>query len=210
MAPDIEKNYHLIQKKLEHYPHASLIAVSKRQPLERLLALSQLGHRDFGENYLQEWQDKKDQFPNDMRWHFIGQLQSRKIKQLVNEGIHSIHSIGSNSGFSKAKNLETFPKGGFFLQVNLAEENQKGGFTRTELEQLDIDQLSNCMGLMCIPPAQLDQAKLREHFQTMKQLNDQMGFKYLSMGMSSDWELALDEGSTHIRVGSALFGSRDS
>jgi pyridoxal phosphate enzyme (YggS family) len=207
----IQEAYGRIQEKVELYSKARLIAVSKRQPIERIKALVALGHKDFGENYLQEWVDKKSSFPNDIQWHFIGQLQSRKLKSLISEQIFCIHSLGSRSAFEKLSKQEELPKGGVLLQVNLAGEEQKGGVGLAEIEMMKSEGLlDGCRGIMSIPPSNWDRTQLKAHFKSLKQLKDQLGFEELSMGMSSDWELALDEGSTMIRVGSALFGERTS
>jgi uncharacterized pyridoxal phosphate-containing UPF0001 family protein len=99
--------------------------------------------------------------------------------------------------------------GPVFIQVNCAEEEQKGGLLRSQLDELlDEHDLSGFSGLMSIPPANWEKTQLLHHFKTMRELNAKLGYKALSMGMSSDWELALGEGATHIRVGSALFGQR--
>jgi pyridoxal phosphate enzyme (YggS family) len=209
ISNQIQEAYGQIQEKVNEYDHARLIAVSKRQPIERLEALVALGHKDFGENYLQEWLEKKGGLPSDLRWHFIGQLQSRKLKSLMTEGVHCIHSLGSRSVCEKLKKHETLPEGGVLLQVNLAEEEQKGGVGLAEIEAMKSDGLlDRFRGIMSIPPSVWNPTQLRSHFKALKKLNDELGFKELSMGMSSDWELALDEGATMIRVGSALFGER--
>jgi PLP dependent protein len=202
-------SYGKIMQKVSSYPGARLVAVSKKQSVEKIKILLAAGHLDFGENYLQEWEDKVEALPKTLRWHFIGQLQSRKLKTLVDKKIYAIHSLGSLSAFQKSCQLQANIEGGYFIQVNLAEEEQKGGLNRVELDQvLSEGHHSSIKGLMTIPPADFKGAQLRAHFREIKTLNDQYGFKELSMGMSEDWECALDEGSTHIRVGSALFGQR--
>ncbi len=206
---ELERRYLKMSSVLESYPEAQLVAVSKRQPLEKLAFMATLGHRDFGENYLQEWEGKVGQLPAECRWHFIGQCQSRKVKAMVTGGIYGIHSIGSESSLKKVLPLVNELQGPLFIQVNLAGEAQKGGLSRQDLELLmGLHDLSVFAGLMTIPPAGLSQAELKCHFREMNTLNEQLGFDQLSMGMSADWELALGEGATHIRVGSALFGAR--
>lgn len=201
--------FHRVRLRLEAHPEARLIAVSKRQESSKIEVLYQEGQRDFGENYQQELEAKQGTLPGDIRWHFIGQLQSRKVKPLVAGGVHCIHSIGSPSALGKINSL-TPPTGGFLLQVNLMEEEQKGGFSQRELMELAEQGLpEGIVGLMCIPPVHLEGAQLRDHFRQMRQLKESLGLAELSMGMSSDWELALDEGSTMIRMGTALFGPRD-
>jgi pyridoxal phosphate enzyme (YggS family) len=209
MLEQVKEAYGRIAEKVDTYDGARLIAVSKRQPIERLEVLVDCGHRDFGENYLQEWEGKKDRFSSEIRWHFIGQLQSRKLKTLVDSDIHCIHSLGGSSSLKKLNGLERLPTGGILVQVNLAGEEQKGGFTREALDGLYKDgSLKDCCGLMSIPPANWDDHQLELHYKEMKALNDQFGFSELSMGMSGDWEIALDQGATMVRVGSALFGAR--
>lgn len=204
----ILKAFEAVQKVLENYD-ATLVAVSKRQPLERVKVLVDAGHKDFGENYLQEWIAKKDSLPSDLNWHFVGQLQSRKIKDLVKNGIHTIHSVGSPSSIGKVSS--STPALPWLIQLNLAGESQKGGISEEAFHVLmeDRSSLMGLEGLMCIPPAGLSPSDLRQHFQAMRKLKDQYSLKELSMGMSSDWELALDEGSTMIRLGSILFGERE-
>ena len=206
-SASIIKAYGEVIKTLEKYP-ASLVAVSKRQPIERVEVLVGEGHKDFGENYLQEWQDKKPLLPSDLRWHYVGQLQSRKLKELNRDGIHMIHSVGSSSAVGKIPALAPLPP--WLVQINLAGEDQKGGISEQEFHEMMTDQsrLPGLEGLMCIPPASLSGEGLRLHFRKMRELKEQYQLKELSMGMSSDWEMALDEGSTLVRLGSILFGER--
>ena len=203
-------SYQKIQQKVSAFSNARLVAVSKFQSIEKIKVLVEAGHRDFGENYVQEWEAKMSHFSIPLRWHFIGQLQSRKLKDLVEKNIYAIHSIGSMSAFERLLKLKSIPEGGCFLQINLAGEAQKGGLSMQEVESLleKIPPNGVIRGLMTIPPVDYRDTTLRKHFKEVKRLNDQWGFKELSMGMSDDWEMALEEGSTTIRVGSALFGSR--
>jgi PLP dependent protein len=204
----ILKAYAKVKKTLENY-EASLVAVSKRQPLERIQVLVDAGHRDFGENYLQEWEQKKELLPSDLNWHFVGQLQSRKIKSLVQGGVHCVHSVGSSSSIKKIKGFDPPPS--WLIQINLAGEEQKGGLSQDEFHLMmeKPEDLTGLKGLMCIPPSNLSQSQLQAHFKKMRELKDQYSLKELSMGMSADWEMALDEGSTLIRLGSVLFGERN-
>ena len=212
-SAQILSSYEKIRQRVERFPGARLVAVSKFQSVEKIKILVDAGQLDFGENYLQEWQDKRDLLPHQLRWHFIGQLQSRKLKDLMaNHPIYSIHSIGSLSALAKLKNMGELPSGGCFLQINLAGEAQKGGLSLTELEvaEAEFGLKKLIRGLMTIPPITYQGETLRQHFKTMKKLNDQWGFAELSMGMSDDWEMALEEGATYIRIGSAIFGARPS
>ena len=205
----ILSSYSDILKTLENFPKARLIAVSKRQNRARLSLLVEAGHRDFGENYLQEWLDKKESFPETIRWHFIGQVQSRKVATLHHSGVDSVHGFGSESSLRKLDSLPASLPGNAFLQINLLHEEQKGGVSEDDARRLHEEgKLSRISGLMCIPPFDLSSSELRAYFKKMRELKEELGFAELSMGMSSDWQLALDEGATLIRVGTGIFGSR--
>jgi len=206
----ILEQYHEINEVLRAYPNAKLVAVSKRQNNEKIKVLVDAGHLDFGENYFQEWQEKKEIFPNNLRWHFIGGLQSRKVASLVREKIACIHSLGSSSSISKYNAQTIKPELGAFIQVNMALEAQKSGVSVDELKKLrDEGQLGNIKGLMTMPPAGSSETELREQFSSLRKLAESCELKELSMGMSSDWKIALDEGATFIRMGSTIFGQRD-
>jgi len=206
----ILEQYQIITGAMSAYPNAKLVAVSKRQNNEKIKVLVDAGHLDFGENYYQEWLEKKIVFPDNLRWHFIGGLQSRKVATLVKENIACIHSLGSHSSISKYNALETKPDLGAMIQVNIASEDQKSGVTIDELKKLcDEGGLEYIKGLMTMPPAGLEESELRKQFSTLRQLAENYKLKELSMGMSSDWKIALDEGATFIRLGSAIFGERD-
>ena len=127
LKEEILEKYHHIMRVLESFSEAKLVAVSKRQELEKIEILYEAGHRDFGENYLQEWESKKENFNSDIRWHFIGQVQSRKVKPMLEGGIYSIHSLGSESSLKKWVAAENKTEGPTFIQVNLEGEVQKGG-----------------------------------------------------------------------------------
>lgn len=201
--------YEKIQKVVENYPSAICIAVSKRQEQEKIQVLVEVGHKDFGENYLQEWESKKENFSKSIRWHFIGQTQSRKVKPMVESGIYSIHSLGSESSLSKWNALPNKSVGPSFLQVNLEGETQKGGVSYDLAKKLKGEgKLESIQGLMTIPPFGLDKEILRAHFKKMRHLCDELKLPELSMGMSSDWQMALEEGSTCVRVGTGIFGKR--
>lgn len=206
----IEDHYQSIQETLKKYSNAKLVAVSKKQNLEKLKILYDCGHRLFGENYLQEWQDKKSTLSDDIEWHFIGSLQSRKVKSLILDGISCIHSLGSESCLKKYAQSEQKPPFGAFIQVNIAGEEQKAGLSPEAVRQYcNEDNLTFINGLMTMPPAGLEEKELRFHFKTLKSLAEELNLKEVSMGMSSDWKIALEEGATLIRIGSSLFGPRD-
>jgi pyridoxal phosphate enzyme (YggS family) len=199
----------------------TLIAVSKTQPANAVEALYHLGHRDFGENYAQELVTKakelEDRGCTGIRWHFIGHLQTNKVKALI-PFLHTVHTVDSEKlARELAKRWKEAARPGklpVFIEVNIDQEDSKAGLnpndvphlakTVTELPELELQ------GLMCIPaiaetgPENSSFAKLRQlEAQCQPQTNGQ-----LSMGMSSDFEAALQAGATHIRLGTILFGPR--
>ena len=189
-----------------------LIAVSKVQPLDRVLAVLEAGHRLFGENYVQEaaakWPGLRDRF-GPVKVHMIGPLQTNKAKLAV-ELFDAIHTLDRPSLAQKLAALAqargTSPE--LFVQVNTGEEPQKAGVLPADLAGF----LKDCramdlapVGLMCIPPEGEDSTP---HFAMLAQMAADHGLSGLSMGMSSDFEAAIAHGATHIRVGSAIFGAR--
>lgn len=199
-----------------------LIAVSKTKPVEDILALYELGQRDFGENYVQEMADKKSNLPDDIRWHFIGHLQSNKIKYM-SPFVYMIQGVDSykvlieiNKHALKQQRIIQC-----LLQVHIAAEETKFGFNEDELtnaiEQYKKDQLKNVRlsGLMGMASFTVDKNQVRKEFfylktifnETRSLLNDN-DFSTLSMGMSSDYAIAIEEGSTMVRIGSLIFGER--
>jgi pyridoxal phosphate enzyme (YggS family) len=190
-----------------------LIAVSKRKSEEDILPIINLGHKNFGENQLQEvikkWPSLKSQF-DDIKVHFIGSIQSKKVQQIIEQCdvIHTLDrekiiSIISEMDCSKIRNKT------FFIQVNTGSEMQKSGVVLDQVEAL-IEMCKNYNikidGLMCLPPENETPDK---HFEILQSLAKNNHLKYLSMGMTNDYECALKYGATHIRVGTAIFGSRD-
>ncbi len=193
-------------------PMPKLIAVSKKQPNERVRAVLSAGHRVFGENRVQEAEEKWPIFAKEfdgIELHLLGPLQSNKVKKAV-QLFDVIHSIDSVKLIEKiAYQREQLQKNiQLFIQVNIGEENQKSGAMETDLPNLvkhARDLNLNVIGLMCIPPSEEDP---RPYFRKLKKLNLEFGFSELSMGMSGDYLQAIDEGATHVRVGSAIFGER--
>lgn len=189
-----------------------LIAVSKVQPLERVIAVLDQGHRLFGENYVQEsqgkWPDLRARFA-DVSVHMIGPLQTNKAKVAV-ELFDAIHTLDRPSLADKLAKLAQ-ARGqcpDLFIQVNTGEEPQKAGILPADLDGF----VTSCrgmdltpQGLMCIPPDGEDPAP---HFAMLAGMATRNGLTGLSMGMSSDFEVAIAHGATHIRVGSAIFGAR--
>ena len=190
----------------------TLIAVSKVQPAERVLAVLTEGHRIFGENYVQEaagkWPEWRDRF-NGVELHMIGPLQTNKAK-LALDLFDAIHTLDRPSLATKLASLGqargTLPQ--LFVQVNTGEEPQKAGVLPADLTAF----LRDCramdlspFGLMCIPPEGEDSTP---HFALLARMAADHGLPGLSMGMSGDFEAAIAQGATHIRVGSAIFGAR--
>jgi PLP dependent protein len=187
----------------------ALVAVSKTHAIESIRELYDLGVRDFGESRFQEALPKIEALPNDITWHFIGHLQSNKARKVA-EYFDVIHTIQSES------QLKEIQKAGreiqAFIEVNIAEESNKHGIFADELDDLGklvihYDHV-HLRGLMTIGPALDEPEKMRPFFRSLRLLNERIGGDWLSMGMSGDFEVAIQEGSTHIRVGTALFGER--
>ena len=195
----------------------TLVAVSKTKPIEEILELYDLGHRDFGENYVQELVEKAERLPRDIRWHFIGHLQTNKVKLIV-PFVYLIHGVDS------IKLLKEIDKEGAkqsrvihcLLQVHIAQEETKFGFDENELSGIPVSQFANVkiIGLMGMASLTDDMNKVRMEFTHLKTLfkklqasNPQL--QILSTGMSSDYKIAIEEGSNMVRIGSLLFGERD-
>ncbi len=202
-----------------------LIAVSKTKPVSDLRAAYDAGQRVFGENYVQELTEKQPLLPADIEWHFIGHLQSNKVKYIA-PFVHWIHGVDSfrllkETSKQAVKNNRTIQ---CLLQVHIAQEESKFGFSPAELiEQSssfnpeDYPGVELC-GLMGMASFTNDEQLIRSEFRTLKSTFDALhsgtfntlpSFGQLSMGMSGDWKMAIEEGSTMIRVGSAIFGSRN-
>lgn len=189
----------------------TLIAVTKRRTIDEILPLLDAGHRDFGENTVQEatkkWSFLKKDYP-DVRLHFIGNLQLNKVKQAV-MSVDTFHSVDStrliDKIISSCKQTGRIPS--YFLQVNIGKELQKSGCLPEDAADLCKYahlQYMPFTGLMCIPPAGQPAIPF---FTKLRTLGQQAALPHLSMGMSADYEDALRNGATHIRVGSALFSS---
>ena len=211
---NIVQNFLNIRDKLTNTNlNPTVIAVSKTFPLGHIKPLIDHGHRVFGENKVQEakqkWSELKDSY-KDLELHLIGGLQSNKSKEAVQlfDYIHSVDSIKLASELSKAE-AKLGVKRKYFIQVNVGMEEQKSGVTKKEIGNLlkccVSEKNLNIIGLMCIPP--FDQNPT-PHFNYLKELNNDLGLKFISMGMSEDYMNAAKCGSTHVRIGSKIFGSR--
>ncbi len=199
----------------------SLIAVSKTKPNADLMELYALGQRAFGENYVQELVDKAASLPKDIQWHFIGHLQSNKVKYIA-PFVHLIHGVDSEKLLQEI-NKQALKQGRVIdclLQVHIAEEDTKFGFDETSLmEFLQSNRLVNypnvtIKGLMGMASFSDNQEQVQKEFKLLKKCFDlatnSIGptCTILSMGMSGDYELAIQEGSNMVRIGSLLFGAR--
>ncbi len=213
------KKYQEIISKLDG--KASLVAVSKIRSVEDILELYNLGQRDFGENYVQELVSKYEQLPKDIRWHFIGHLQSNKVKYIA-PFVHLIHGVDSFN-LLKEINKQALKNNRIIdclLQVHISKEETKFGLDEKELYQLfelpELHQLKNIhiSGLMGMASFTEDNDLIIKEFSFLKSLFDKFNiqnstFNILSMGMSADFQFALDAGSNMIRIGSMLFGARN-
>ena len=209
---DIENNIkvHLNELKVSNLP--KIIAVSKTFNISKIAPLIEYGHKDFGENKVQEavekWTEIKKLNP-DIKLHMIGKLQTNKVKFAVKlfDYIHSVDSEKLAKKIADEQN-KINKKMKVFLQVNIGEEIQKSGINKNELEKLVVycgDIGLDLIGLMCIPPVDHDP---EIYFQEIKTLNKFLGFTELSMGMSSDYLIAAKHLATYVRVGSSIFGQR--
>lgn len=201
-------------------PGVRLIGVSKRHPVSAIEAFAAVGLRDFGENYAQEFRDKyRDCQAPDLRWHFIGHLQANKLKYVVGKTL--IHTLDRPSLLTalQARAAREQLVQDVLVEVSLVPEANKAGITPDRVgDLLDlVGEQANvrCRGLMAIPPAGSAE-QTRPHFAALRRLRDALAKKprpgvqleHLSMGMSSDFEVAIEEGATLVRVGTALFGPR--
>jgi hypothetical protein len=218
----VADNIHLIERQLKG--KATLIAVTKTKPVALLQEAYDAGCRQFGENKVQEMVEKHPQLPADIDWHLIGHLQTNKVKYIAPfvALIQSVDSLKLLQEINKQalKNERVID---CLLQIYIADEETKFGFLPDEAETLinspELGQLANVrvIGLMGLATNTDDEEQVRREFRGLKQLYDQLAkaqrpnvqFSQLSMGMSGDYQIAVDEGSTMVRVGSAIFGSRN-
>ena len=196
--------------------NVTLVAVSKTKPNEDIMALYELGQRDFGENYVQELVAKQQALPADIRWHFIGHLQSNKVKMIA-PFVHLIHGVDSNKllleinkqGAKLNRNI------GCLLQVYIAKEESKFGLDESEILEIATIQSTlhslSIRGMMGMASFTNDTEQVRKEFRSMYQISKTFPFAtapIISMGMSNDYPIAIEEGSNMVRIGSLLFGSR--
>jgi pyridoxal phosphate enzyme (YggS family) len=191
--------------------HVTLVAVSKTQPIEAILAAYEFGQRHFGESRLQESIPKIDNAPDDIIWHFIGSLQSNKVRRIT-ESFDVIHTLAKPAQLIQMGKSALSKPIDVLVEVNIANEAQKTGLSLETLDEF-LPMLLQCplvqfRGLMTIGPALADAEAMRPYFKALRQANERVGGEWLSMGMRNDFEVAIQEGSTHVRIGTALFGAR--
>ncbi|MFV0391834.1 MAG: YggS family pyridoxal phosphate-dependent enzyme [Paludibacteraceae bacterium] len=215
-----------IQELRKHIPaHVQLVCVSKFHPIESVMEAYNAGERAFGESRVQELIAKQPELPVDIRWHFIGHLQTNKIKSII-PFVSLIHGVDSlkvlteiNKQAEKAERIVSC-----LLQVHIADEETKFGFSAEELEALFSNSVTSRLknvqiaGLMGMATYTDDENQIRKEFQFLHTLFTQIkkthfptdeNFKELSMGMSQDYAIAIDEGSTMVRIGTSIFGERE-
>lgn len=201
--------------------NVTLVAVSKTKPIEDIQIAYNLGQRDFGENKVQELIDKEESLAKDIKWHFIGNLQTNKVKYLVDK-VYLIHSLSSIKLLKKIE--DEFSKhnstANLLIQINIGKEETKGGIYEEDLLEMinEVEKCNNCKvkGLMAIIPKGNDEEN-RFYFKKMKSIFDDLSKKsyknikmeILSMGMTHDYMIAIEEGSNLIRVGEGIFGKRN-
>lgn len=221
---DIKANLEVIKKSFPNQD-CKLIAVSKTKPLADLQAAYEAGIRDFGENKVQEIQAKQPEMPEDARWHMIGHLQSNKVKYIA-PFVHLIHGVDSFKLLleinKQGKKIDRMIP--VLIQMHIAEEENKFGFDRSELDEMlgskEFAEFTHVkvIGLMGMATFTENEDQVRKEFKGLKQLFDELkdrslpdfvDLQEISMGMSGDYKIAQEEGSTMVRIGSAIFGSRN-
>ena len=224
------ENYRAVEEKVKNAcqragrkrEEVTLIAVSKTKPVSMIEELLPLGVRDFGENKVQELTAKEEVLPKDIRWHMIGHLQRNKVKYIIDKAcmIHSVDSLRLAREISKeaVKHELDVP---VLIEVNVAGEESKFGVSVEETPSLvqEVSKLPGIQvkGLMTIDPYVEDPEENREIFRNLRKLSvdisgknfDNVTMNVLSMGMTGDYEVAIEEGATHVRVGTGIFGERN-
>ena len=193
----------------------TLVAVSKMKSVEEIMGVYRQGHRDFGENRAQEMEEKAAQLPADIRWHYVGALQSNKARN-VRSITHLLHSMDRKSLANAWLKGRGIPPP-VLMQVNLGEESQKSGVHPSQVDEAlgwMTDLGLDVRGLMAIPPIPDSPEESRPHFRELRSLRDRLQQTHpnigeLSMGMTDDFEVAIEEGASIIRVGRAIFGPRE-
>ncbi len=192
----------------------TLVAVSKTKSNDEMSEAYNLGIKDFVENYIQELTKKMDTLPKDIKWHMIGHLQTNKVKELVKRNIYLIESVDSIK-LAKEINKEAIKNNkiiNILIEVNISNDVNKTGISLHELETLvnQVTKLDNIRlkGLMAVAKNTDDVNIIRQEFRQMKTLQDKYKLEFLSMGMSHDYKIAIEEGANIIRIGTKIFGER--
>lgn len=212
---DIKENCNLSKRSVED---VVLIGASKSQTIEKIIVAYEEGIKNFGENYLQEAEEKISKLDQDIIWHFIGSIQSRKAKRIA-EIFDWVHTIDSFKVAEKLNSSRPKSKGALnaCLQLNIDDEESKSGLKIENLEEIiqKIEALENLKirGLMVIPKPRDSKEEQRQVFRKVKEIYDSLirqghNFDTLSMGMTSDYGVAIQEGATMIRIGTGIFGPR--
>ena len=219
---DVHSRMEEAEKKAGREPgSARLIAVTKTKPVSDLMEAYKAGERDFGENKVQEMMEKQPQLPEDIRWHLIGHLQTNKVKYVVGNTylIHSVDSLRLAEEISKTA-VKRQVSVDILIEVNAALEESKFGLSLDETLPLieAVSKLPNIRikGLMTIAPFTEDAENNRKYFRALKELSvdiaqkniDNVSMEILSMGMTGDYQVAIEEGATYVRVGTGIFGMR--
>jgi len=230
MIENLSKNYESVREsiavacqKCARNPHEiTIVAISKTFPFSSVIDLNRLGHVDFGENKVKELRDKyyniSFQYSGKMNWHFVGHLQTNKVKDIV-AFIHLIHSVDS---FNLAEEIERCAKKinkkiDVLVQVNSSREPQKYGVEPENAEnlckQISLLENVNVKGLMTMAKLTDDREEIRKNFRETRQIYESLSrelpdLKYLSMGMTQDFDIAIEEGANMLRIGTAIFGER--
>mgnify|MGYP001297862057 FL=1 len=197
------------------------VAVSKTKPVDDIEKIYNLGHKEFGENKVQELLDKYDKLPKDIKWHMIGHLQTNKIKKVI-PIISLIHSVDSLKLLKKINNeaIKINKVISCLLQINISNENNKYGFTRDQIREIFNNEVLKdfkfirIKGLMGMASFTENENQIRIEFKNLKKIFDELKIKnpelkIISMGMSGDYKIAIEEGSNMIRIGSKIFGKRN-
>ena len=197
------------------------IAVSKTKPIDEILKIYNLGHKEFGENKVQELIEKHDKLPKDIKWHMIGHLQTNKIKKVI-PIVSLIHSVDSLKLLKKINNeaIKINKVISCLLQINISNESNKYGFKTDQIREIFNNEILKdfkfirIKGLMGMASFTENKNQIRNEFRNLKNLFDELKIKYseleiISMGMSGDYKIAIKEGSNMIRIGSKIFGKRN-
>ena len=226
----LTENYSLVKKRISDAAKranrsdkdVTLISVSKTKPVSDIEEIYRAGSRDFGENKVQELLEKSAVLPEDIRWHMIGHLQTNKVKSVVDKAclIHSVDSLKLAKEIQKQAQKKDISCD-ILIEVNIAEEESKFGLMKKDVFDVikavsGFDRI-NIKGLMTIAPYVEDPELNRPYFRALKELSvdisaqniDNVSMNILSMGMTGDFEVAIEEGATHVRVGTGIFGQRD-